>query len=131
MNRWMLSTAIVALFGAMAVADDRTSAKPAKVIRVLVLEDAQPLPAGPSSAPTVVPGVIVDESAIAGASTACHSDTQKKKHLAKLFKKEDCEGCGSLRYYSWFAWSSCRSFFNEGPYAPRYPGKCPGCCPHH
>ncbi len=133
MRRWMLSTAIVALFGVMASAEDRPAAKPAKVIRVLVLEDAQPSPAGPSAV-AAVPAIVVDESAIVGATKECNTDARNKKHFTKLshaFRKEDCEGCGSLRYYTWFGFSSCRSFFNEGPYAPRYPDKCPGCCPHH
>src|SRR5262245_2609302 len=112
MSRWMLSTTLTFLFGVAALAEDRPQAKPAKVIRVLVLEDGQPLPAGPSAA-VAVPGIVVDDSAI-GASASCQgSDGKSKKQFKKLsgvFKKEDCEGCGSLRYYSWFAWSSCRSF---------------------
>jgi hypothetical protein len=134
MSRWMLSTAIAAVFGVMAVAEDRPSAKPAKVIRVLVLEDAQPSPAGPSSAPVVVPGIVVDGSASIAVTNNCAADDNSKKRSSKWhhpFKREDCEGCGSLRYYLWFDFSSCRSFFNEGPYAPRYPDKCPNCCPHH
>jgi hypothetical protein len=136
MSRLLLSTAIVALFGVMAHAEDRQSAKNAKVIRVLVLEDAQPLPAGPSVTPVVppVPGsppVIVDAQAIGDAS-ACGNDAKCKKRTSKVFngsKKQDCEGCGSLRYDTWFIFSSCSNFFGEGRYAPRYPDNCPGCCP--
>jgi len=45
--------------------------------------------------------------------------------LEKPRKSLQCDGCSSFRCELRFFWGSCRSFFNEGPFNPRYPDHCP------
>jgi hypothetical protein len=166
MRRWMLPIVAVALLVPAAIADDssdstprpassltkkkKPEAKQAKVVRVVVLEEAQPVPADPSAAPAPAPApsvgtpgvIITGPVTIAPAEAACNaggsSDGSKAARHHGLFAKkprhsEDCVGCGSFCYEMWYAFSSCRSFFGEGPYAPRYPESCPTCdfgCKH-
>jgi len=37
----------------------------------------------------------------------------------------DCDGCSTFRCEWRFFFGGCRAFFNEGPYAPQWPDKCP------
>ena len=143
MSRWIYSAIAIALLGSAAVADDaadstsRTRAKSpptakqptTQIIRVVVVhEEAQPAPAGPSSTPAATLPAAVAGAVVADpqAATACSDATATKRHLGTRRPKPDCPGCTSLRYEAWFGFSSCRSFFGEGPYAPRYPD-CPSC----
>jgi hypothetical protein len=161
MRRWLLPIVAVALLVPAVIADDSSDSpqrqtlhlfkrKPAaqpqqgKVIRVVVLEEAQPQPAGPSApaaaapapapAPVVgTPAIIISDPAIAGVDAGCGDGSQAaaKRHKGLFSKKpshsENCVGCGGFCYDMWFAFSSCRSFFGEGRHAPRYPDDCPTC----
>lgn len=168
MRRWMLPIVAVALLGPAAIADDssdstprptfplirkkKPAAKPAqpaqpiqgaKVIRVVVLEEAQPTPAGPSAAtaPAAAPPAVIEPAPVAplaridsGCDDGSNVVRSKGLFAKKKLHSENCAGCGSFYYEMWYAFSSCRSFFSEGPYRPRYPDNCPSCgfgCKHN
>ncbi len=151
MRRWILSLVAVALLVPAAIADDSSDSAPRptfpliqkkktapqqKVIRYIVMEEAQPMPAGPSPAPAIAPpaaaaapGVLV--APLTPIDTGCDDGSTVVRRKGLFHKSnrhsENCAGCGSFRYNMWFGFSSCASFFMEGKYRPSYPDDCPGC----
>lgn len=151
MRRWMLSFVAVALLVPAAIADDSSDSTPRptfplikkkkaapqqKVIRFIVMEEAQPMPAGPSPAPAIaspapapVPGIMV--APLTPIDTGCDDGSQVVRPKGLFHKSnrhsENCAGCGGFCYDMWFGFSSCASFFMEGKYRPSYPDNCPEC----
>ena len=145
MARWMFATISLALIGSLAQADDgslygrvtktKSRQNGDQVIRV-VTADAQPLPAVPA-APAAIPATTgTPYVAVSGTSdcvdrivSRAADDGCPPRRTCFSRRPQQCEGCSSLRYDLWFGLGPCRSFFGEGPYAPKWPDNCPTCCP--
>ena len=149
MRRWMLSLVAVALLVPAAFADDSSDSAPRptfplirrkklapqqKVIRYIVMEEAQPMPAGPSPAPAIAPpaagaGVLVVP--VTPIDTGC-DDGSTVVRPKGLFHKanrhsENCAGCGASVTICGSASAPAPRSSWKASTDRSYPDDCPDC----